>query len=134
MLVPFKPDPAYYQGIFASQVGHGHVVRYRGSNLQNGSGFFSNLFTRFVSFAKPLLKSAMPHAKAAFEAAKPHLTAAATGIAKEATSRAAETISKRLSGEQSGSGKRKRRTIAKSKSSRHKKHRSLPPYNIPDVL
>ena len=113
MLVPFVPDPGYYNDAFSLQVGHGPMVRYRGTLLQNGSGFFSSLLSRIGAFARPLLKSAMPHAKRAFEAATPHLREAVSDLVKDMTKSATEAISRKLSESQEGSG-RKRKMTSKS--------------------
>jgi hypothetical protein len=128
-LVAYVPDPRRYEDIFVVQTGHGPFIRYRGS-LQNGSGFFpqvlKSLFAKIANFARPILE---PHARAAFEAAKPHLKEAASGLVKEATSKATDLISRRLT-TQEGRGRKRRKTARKAV----KKPRYIPPKNMPDFI
>jgi hypothetical protein len=136
-LVEYVPDPRRYEDIFANQVGYGPIVRYQGSNLQNGSGFFpqllKNLFAKIANFAKPFVTAATPHVKSAFEAAKPHLRDAASGAVKEATSRVTDALARNLAPQQEGSGIRKKKRYAK-KTTTVKRIRRIPPIDIPDFF
>jgi hypothetical protein len=127
-LVAYVPDPRRYDEIFLDQTGYGTLVRYRGSNLQNGSGFFpqilKNLFARFV-------RTAAPHAKAAFAAAAPHLKEAAGEVFKDTSKSIGDAISRRLAPQEGQGVKRKRRTL---KPRRVKKLRRIPPRDIPDLF
>ena len=126
-LIQYVPDPRRYEEVFVVQTGHGPFIRYRGS-MQNGSGFFpqvlKNLFSKLINFARPLVE---PHAKAAFEAATPHLKEAATGLVKEATSKVASSINRRL---QDGNGRKRRKTAKRL----IKRARHIPPQNMPDFI
>jgi hypothetical protein len=125
-LVPYVPDPRRYDDVFADQVGHGTLVRYRGSNLQNGSGFFPQILKNF--FAR-LMRTAAPHAKAAFSAASPYLKEAATEVFKDTTAQIGEAISRKIAPQEGQGIKRKR-----IPPSRIKRLKRIPPRDIPDFL
>ena len=127
-LVPYVPDPRRYEEIFVEQTGYGTLVRYRGSNLQNGSGFFPQILKNF--FAR-FIKTAAPHAKAAFAAATPHLKEAAGEVFKDTTTRLGEAINRRLA-PQEGQGLKRRRKALKPK--RVKRLRRIPPRDLPDLF
>ena len=154
---PFNPGTDLYEDIFSqNQVGHGALGRYRGSDLQNGSGiasFLRSMFSRVARFATPLIRNAMPHVKSALESAKPHLGAAATSLMNDASKELTAKISRVLAPSatstaatpqpgqldpQSGSGRRKRiRRAPQQVSNKRPKKRSkflqrIPPFDLPD--
>lgn len=134
---------SFYENVFKEhQIGHGDMLaRYRGSLLQNGSGFMipaflRTLLTRLSSFAKPLMKSATPHVRSALEAAKPHLKSAADSIVSEAATSVGSKIGEYLAPQtqkQTGGG-RKRKKKQKTKRSSIKRRHHLHPRDIPDVF
>ena len=134
-LVPYIPDPQRYDGVFVTQTGYGNLARYRGSAMQNGSGFpqiLKSLFAKIAAFAKPILRNAVPHARKAFEAAQPHLQEAASGLIKEVGDKTSDAINRKLSNIQEGQGvkKKKRKTITK----KNKHLQRIQPHHLPDFL
>jgi hypothetical protein len=138
VLQEFKPEAGLYEELLMSnQIGHGPLGRYRGSDLQNGSGigsFLRSMFSRVARFATPLIRTAAPHMKAALESAKPHLSNAANTVVTEASknivSRIAETLG--ASQQQQGSGKRKIIQKKHPKKRRIKNLSRIPPFDLPD--
>ena len=137
-LKEFIPDANLYEDLLVShQIGHGALGRYRGSDLQNGSGlgsFLRSLFTRISRFATPLIRTATPHLRTALESARPHLNQAAETVLSETSKGVAKKINDILNTQpQEGSGKRKR-GISKSRPRKRKsvKLKRIPPFDLPD--
>ena len=143
VLQPFRPEAGLFEDMIRShQYGHGALGRYRGSDMQNGSGIGSFLRSLFSRFAMPLVRSAMPHMKTALEAAKPHLSNAAHTVVGEVSKGVANKINEVLAAQpaQEGTGRRKRLAITKKAPSANKRKRNgsvrylkrIPPFDLPD--
>lgn len=139
VLREFHPDAGLFEELLSChQYGHGGLGRYRGSDIQNGSGIgaiFRSLFNRLFV---PLVRTSAPHLKQAFEAVKPHLREAASSVATEAGKNIANKLTEVLASTtappapQAGTGRKRKLEKKRKRTTTIRNLKRIPPFDLPD--
>ena len=98
MIIPYVDDESVYAAAF-EQTGYG-MPRYRGSPMMGG---------RIVSFAKGLFSKAAPHISNLVTQAQPHMKRIAGKAAESAIDNAMTKVTERLTKQQFGAGKKRKK-------------------------
>ena len=102
MIIPYVDDESVYAAAF-EQTDYG-MPRYRGSPMMGGS-----FWGRIVSFAKGLFSKAAPHISNLVTQAQPHMKRITGKAVESAIDNALTNVTGRLSKQQSGTGKKRKR-------------------------